>query len=176
MLPQMLTLVPRHYAGRWGVKLVWVTTNMTKYGWVSIQVGNTGHWLVASLIFTGWAFASLIFFFLLQTKSCSSALQRLLHFFFFFCTHLALYSIGLLLLTINANQLFLRRISMNLKKVFNLTESWFPYLLSGGSNFYLDCLEAQLATRKNSLCLVGGKIWSVRELSPWMYINVRLRI
>lgn len=96
------------------------------------------------------------FFFLLQTESCSSALWRLLHFFFFFCTCLALYYIGLFLLSVNANQLFLRRISMTFEKTFNLTGPCFPHLLNGGGDFCLDCLEAWSGYWEKIWCLVVG--------------------
>lgn len=93
-------------------------------------------------------------------------------FLFLFCTYLALYYIGLLLLPVNVNQLFLRKLSVTLKKIFNLTGLCFPHLLNGGGGSSLDCLE----TGENSLCLVGGEIGSVGELSPWTYINIRLRV
>lgn len=52
----------------WG--LVWANTNMTVM-WSGVNSGgNTGHWSVASSIFTGCAFCLIDFS--LPTESCSS--------------------------------------------------------------------------------------------------------
>lgn len=139
----------QQYAGRWGVKLVWVNTNMTSCGWVSIQVeiqaiGWLPHWFSQVEHLPHWFFTANWILFVCSLEIAS--------FLFLFCTYLALYYIGLLLLPVNVNQLFLRKLSVTLKKIFNLTGLCFPHLLNGGGGFSLDCLE----TGENSLCLVGG--------------------